>query len=142
MHIAMLRGINVSGHNLVKMEALRASFATLGFGNAQTYVQSGNVVFEAPGAATSGLSGKIQRQILRDFGNMSSATIMFILQQILQNAMPGQNGIAIAFGPGLAMESMRFTAAARPARSDAQNAGNTRHNRAGPLGITATLPLA
>jgi predicted naringenin-chalcone synthase len=85
---------------------------------------------------------RVSRQILRDFGNMSSATIMFILQQILQNAMPGQNGIAIAFGPGLAMESMRFTAAARPARSDAQNAGNTRHNRAGPLGITATLPLA
>jgi hypothetical protein len=41
--IAMLRGINVSGHKIVKMEALRASFGAMGFGDVKTYVQSGNV---------------------------------------------------------------------------------------------------
>lgn len=47
------------------------------------------------------------RDILRRFGNMSSATIMFVLKNILDEAMPGQ-GCAIAFGPGLSVESMRF----------------------------------
>ena len=47
------------------------------------------------------------RDILRRFGNMSSATIMFVLKNILDGALPGQ-GCAIAFGPGLSVESMRF----------------------------------
>lgn len=47
------------------------------------------------------------RGVLRDFGNMSSATLMFVLQRILGNAAPG-NGLALAFGPGLACETFTF----------------------------------
>jgi len=68
IYIAMLRGINVSGKNLIKMEQLRASFTALGFANVKTYVQSGNIIFEAPHETAASLSGKIERQILRDFG--------------------------------------------------------------------------
>ena len=68
IHIAMLRGINVSGHNLIKMEALRESLAELGFHDARTYLQSGNVIFEAGKASTDGLAGKIEKRILADFG--------------------------------------------------------------------------
>src|SRR5439155_7265893 len=46
-YTALLRGINVSGHKVIKMEALRASFGALRLSNIQTYVQSGNVVFGA-----------------------------------------------------------------------------------------------
>ena len=46
-YVAMLRGINVGGAKPVKMELLRASFEALGFKNVRTYMQSGNVVFEA-----------------------------------------------------------------------------------------------
>src|SRR5579863_2911170 len=67
-YIAMLRGINVSGHKIVKMEQLRASFAALGFSNVKTYVQSGNIVFAAIGDSVAGLSGKIERKISDDFG--------------------------------------------------------------------------
>ena len=67
-YIAMLRGINVSGHNIVKMEQLRASFAALGFSNVKTYIQSGNVVFEATNDSAASLSRKIGQTILRDFG--------------------------------------------------------------------------
>jgi len=66
-YIAMLRGINVSGHKIIKMERLRAMFEDMGFGNVKTYVQSGNVVFETDEPA-AGLSAKIQKRILRDFG--------------------------------------------------------------------------
>jgi uncharacterized protein (DUF1697 family) len=67
-YIAMLRGINVSGHKIVKMERLRESFAALGFGNVRTYVQSGNGVFEAKAAAPAGIGVKIAERIERDFG--------------------------------------------------------------------------
>ena len=66
-HIAMLRGINVTGHNVIRMEALRAAFAALGFKNVKTYIQSGNVIFETDEPAT-GLSAKIQKAILKKFG--------------------------------------------------------------------------
>jgi uncharacterized protein (DUF1697 family) len=65
--IAMLRGINVTGHHIIRMEELRASFARLGFKNVKTYIQSGNVVFETDEAA-DGLSAKIEKRIFKDFG--------------------------------------------------------------------------
>lgn len=51
------------------------------------------------------------RGVLRDFGNMSSATIMFVLQRILQHAAPTSRGLGMAFGPGLAAETFRFSIA-------------------------------
>lgn len=44
-YIALLRGINVSGKNIIKMEALKNMFFDLGFEKVQTYIQSGNVIF-------------------------------------------------------------------------------------------------
>jgi alpha-pyrone synthase len=51
------------------------------------------------------------REVLRRYGNMSSATILFVLQDILAQAKAGQRGIAMAFGPGLTAETLSFTAA-------------------------------
>jgi predicted naringenin-chalcone synthase len=48
------------------------------------------------------------REVLSCFGNMSSATVMFVLQRMMQQARPGQRGCAMAFGPGLTAETMRF----------------------------------
>lgn len=50
-HIALLRGVNV-GRNMLKMERLRALCAELGADNVRTYLQSGNVIFEAKGSAS------------------------------------------------------------------------------------------
>jgi uncharacterized protein (DUF1697 family) len=47
IHIAILRGINVSGKNMIKMPELKTLFESLGFKNVKTYIQSGNVIFEA-----------------------------------------------------------------------------------------------
>ena len=67
-YIAMLRGINVGGHRVIRMEDLRATFDGLRFANVETYVQSGNVVFGDEHGSVSALSEKIERSILRDFG--------------------------------------------------------------------------
>jgi alpha-pyrone synthase len=50
------------------------------------------------------------REVLSCFGNMSSATVMFVLQRMMQQALPGQRGCAMSFGPGLTAETMRFHA--------------------------------
>lgn len=47
-HIALLRGINVGGKNILPMKSLAAMFAEVGAANVRTYIQSGNVVFELP----------------------------------------------------------------------------------------------
>lgn len=53
------------------------------------------------------------RAVLRDFGNMSSPTVMFVLESMLRENLPaGARGCAMAFGPGLTAETMLFTAAA------------------------------
>jgi predicted naringenin-chalcone synthase len=51
------------------------------------------------------------RQVLAQYGNMSSATVMFVLQRIMERAQAGQQGCAMSFGPGLTAETMLFHAA-------------------------------
>lgn len=48
------------------------------------------------------------RAVLREFGNMSSATLMFVLQRLLRQPVRGGPGVAMAFGPGLTVESFGF----------------------------------
>lgn len=48
---ALFRGINVGGHNILPMKELRALLAGLGYQSVQTYIQSGNAMFEAEGDA-------------------------------------------------------------------------------------------
>ena len=54
---------------------------------------------------------RFSRDILARFGNMSSATVMFVLQQVLAQAQSGQHGCAMSFGPGVTAETMLFHAA-------------------------------
>ena len=75
VYIAMLRGINVSGQKLIKMERLRASFEALGFSDVKTYVQSGNVIFKTAKISETGLTGKIARKILDDLGHSVSVLV-------------------------------------------------------------------
>lgn len=67
-YIAFLRGINVSGKNSIKMAALKAMFQTLGFNNVETYIQSGNVIFEFDACDTVSLEVKIKEEIDKTFG--------------------------------------------------------------------------
>ncbi|MBK7392643.1 MAG: DUF1697 domain-containing protein [Chloracidobacterium sp.] len=46
-YVALLRGINVGGNNMIKMETLRATFESLGFENVKSYINSGNLAFDA-----------------------------------------------------------------------------------------------
>lgn len=50
------------------------------------------------------------RQTLECFGNMSSATVMFVLEKLMKRAQPEEQGCAMSFGPGLTAETMLFHA--------------------------------
>lgn len=61
--IALLRGINVGGKNILPMAELRNDLETLKLRNVRTYIQSGNVVFDAASKSAAALAGKITRCI-------------------------------------------------------------------------------
>jgi uncharacterized protein (DUF1697 family) len=67
-YIAMLRGVNVTGHNPIKMEQLRGLCNRLGFQRVETYVQSGNIVFQGKIENPAVLSKRIGETILNSFG--------------------------------------------------------------------------
>jgi uncharacterized protein (DUF1697 family) len=65
--IALLRGINVGGHNQLPMPELRSLCAGLGWENVQSYIQSGNLLFQA-GASAASLEAELERAIEHRFG--------------------------------------------------------------------------
>ncbi len=73
--IALYRGINVGGKKSVKMEALRAMHEGLGHRDVASYIQSGNVVFAAKGAAGA-LARKIAGQFAVEFGFESRVIVV------------------------------------------------------------------
>ena len=68
-YVALLRGINVVGHNIIRMEDLRKTFKSAKYNDVSTYIQSGNVIFAAPKLKTSTLREKIEGMLLKKFGN-------------------------------------------------------------------------
>jgi uncharacterized protein (DUF1697 family) len=65
--ISMLRGVNVGGHNMIKMDALRELYQSLKLRDPRTYVQSGNVVFRTDERDLVQLARRIENGIERSF---------------------------------------------------------------------------
>ena len=66
-YVALLRGINVGGKNIVRMADLRAAFEDAGYAAVSTYIQSGNVLFES-GGPPAALESDIETMLDRAFG--------------------------------------------------------------------------
>ncbi|MBV6647454.1 MAG: DUF1697 domain-containing protein [Cyclobacteriaceae bacterium] len=62
-YIALLRGINVSGQKKIKMDELRALMSKAGLQKVQTYIQSGNIIFQSEDKSADELSSTIQQAI-------------------------------------------------------------------------------
>ena len=74
-YVALLRGINVGGRNLIGMSALRACFVDDGFADARTYIQSGNVVFTSSGTRGPALTRRIEEMLSSTFGYQASVVL-------------------------------------------------------------------
>ena len=73
-YVALLRGINVGGKNLIRMPALKACFEANGFEDVATYIQSGNVLFGSPESRAPDLVRRIEETLSGEFGY--SATVV------------------------------------------------------------------
>jgi len=94
--ISMLRGVNVGGHNCIKMESLRTMYESLGLRDARTYVQSGNVVFRTAARDPIGLAKRIENKIEQTYGfrpAVINRTTSELREAIRRNPFAGRDGI-------------------------------------------------
>jgi uncharacterized protein (DUF1697 family) len=75
LYVALLRGINVGGKNLIRMPALKECFETAGFEDVSTYIQSGNVLFRAAGAA-SALPARVEKTLSKTFDYYQASVVI------------------------------------------------------------------
>jgi uncharacterized protein (DUF1697 family) len=73
-YVALLRGINVGGKNLIAMPRLKACFEAQGFAEVVTYIQSGNVLFSSNEKATA-LVARIEAELSMTFGYAASVVL-------------------------------------------------------------------
>jgi uncharacterized protein (DUF1697 family) len=82
IYIALLRGINVGGKNMIKMADLKRIFETLGLSQLETYIQSGNILFESAENEDT-LREKIQKEIEKAYG-FSVAVVLRTSEELVQ----------------------------------------------------------
>jgi uncharacterized protein (DUF1697 family) len=94
--ISMLRGVNVGGHNRINMESLRTMYESLGLRDAQTYVQSGNVVFRTTARDLVQLAKRIEVKIEQTYGFRPSVIVRSpseLREAIRRNPFAARRGI-------------------------------------------------
>lgn len=68
-HLALLRGINVSGNKMIKMDSLKRALEAIGFQNVETYIQSGNVFVSTEEESAKKVGFLISQEIYKSFGH-------------------------------------------------------------------------
>jgi uncharacterized protein (DUF1697 family) len=74
-HVALLRGINVGGKNLIRMPALKACFEANGFEDVATYIQSGNVLFTSRATPAGELTRRIEAMLADAFDYVPTVVV-------------------------------------------------------------------
>ena len=84
-YISLLRGINVSGRNMMKMNILQKQYENMGFRNISTYLQSGNVIFSSDCSSKNELQQNISQQIEKNFALIVPVVVLTVndLKQII-----------------------------------------------------------
>jgi len=95
-HVALLRGINVGGKNMLPMKELVGLFTAAGCGEVATYIQSGNVVFRAEDNVVAGLGAGIAKQV----------EAQFALKVALKSVELGEDDYQELLGQGFSAEDI------------------------------------
>jgi uncharacterized protein (DUF1697 family) len=90
-YVALLRGINVGGNNIIKMTALRAHFERHGHAEVRTYIASGNVLFSARQGTKAALVKALEAALSREFSYESRLVILSAreLERVIRDAPRG-----------------------------------------------------
>ena len=74
--LALMRGINVGGRNVIAKDDLRRCFEDLGFTSVRTYIQSGNVLFRSGESSVKGLTTTIEQGLSERFAYLAQAVVL------------------------------------------------------------------
>lgn len=87
--VALLRGVNVGGNNMISMRSLKESFETMGFTNVSTYINSGNIIFQSKEDDARKLERKIEQMLSSDY-QLDSKVVVRSLSEMekLVEALP------------------------------------------------------
>jgi uncharacterized protein (DUF1697 family) len=105
-YVSFLRGVNMTGHNSIKMTDLKALFIKIGLTDAETFIQSGNVIFSKTGdISPAALSVNIEQAILEKFNFIIPAMIrtqkelsaLFLLNPYLKETEFDPSKMAVIF---------------------------------------------
>jgi uncharacterized protein (DUF1697 family) len=137
-HVALLRGINLGGHNRVAMADLREVMSSLGHTDVATYIQSGNVVFTTKKTDTSKIAAELERAIADDLGVRPRVVVLSrkeLAKAVDDNPYPDEQNPKLVHaiflsekpGPDLvkAVEAALRQAALKDSRDTAQLVGRT-----------------
>jgi len=87
--VALLRGVNVGGNNMINMRSLKESFETIGFSNVSTYINSGNIIFQSKQEDPRKLEKKIEQMLSSNY-HLDSKVVIRSLSEMekLVKALP------------------------------------------------------
>lgn len=81
--VALLRGVNVGGNNMISMKSLGSSFEAIGFTHVTTYINSGNIIFSSKETDARKLERKIEQMLVKDF-QLDSKVVVRSLSEMAQ----------------------------------------------------------
>lgn len=90
-YLALLRGINVGGNNIIKMADLKACFESLGLTDVVTYIQSGNVIFKSAEKDKAKLTKMIEAGLSKRF-NYEARLVVISYKQLKQTVDDAPRG--------------------------------------------------
>jgi uncharacterized protein (DUF1697 family) len=87
-YVALLRGINVGGKNIIKMPALKSCFEDQGFVDVTSYIQSGNVLFKAAESDAAKLTRRIEKALEKQFSYQATVVVRsrYQMKEIVERA--------------------------------------------------------
>ena len=93
-YLALLRGINVGGKNLIRMADLRVAAEAMGLADVATYIQSGNLLFSAPRQSRDELAARMESELTRRFGLEQKVVLLTEaqLRRVVEEAPRGFGG--------------------------------------------------
>jgi uncharacterized protein (DUF1697 family) len=91
--VALLRGVNVGGNNMISMSSLKKSFETLGFTHVTTYINSGNIIFKAKEDARK-LERRIEQMLSSDYQRDSKVVVRSLseMEELVKSLPRSWNG--------------------------------------------------
>lgn len=94
LFVALLRGVNVGGNNMISMSSLKQSFESIGFTHVSTYINSGNIIFNAKETDARKLEVKIERMLVKEYELGSKVVVRSLaeMEQLVQSLPREWNG--------------------------------------------------